>query len=256
MADIIYLSPTGNTEYVAKELKKILEQKQKLNIVDFNKMNKNIPIKSKHLIIMYSIHAFNAPTVIIKYLKSLNEKNDIKSISYIAVGCNTTFLNKAVNNCVIKIANKKGIKIKLNRIIAMPPNLVKEISKEQAKEIIKKANNQIQEIGKDILEDKTDEIKIPFKSRIITKVASVEKIATPLFGIDLKANNNCISCGICWENCPTQNIYKSKIGKPKFRFKCMMCLGCIYRCPKKAISPRINKFMIIKNGYNVRNYLK
>ena len=43
-----------------------------------------------------------------------------------------------------------------------------------------------------------------------------------------------------------------KNSKPKFGFECMWCLKCIYDCPRKALSPRILKFVVLKNGFNIK----
>jgi len=43
--------------------------------------------------------------------------------------------------------------------------------------------------------------------------------------------------------------------KLKFGIKCMMCMRCIYNCPTKAIELRISKFIPIRNGYSIKNYL-
>jgi succinate dehydrogenase/fumarate reductase-like Fe-S protein len=43
-----------------------------------------------------------------------------------------------------------------------------------------------------------------------------------------------------------------KQGFPKFHFKCIWCLKCIYACPRKALSPSILKFSVLKNGYNLK----
>ncbi len=249
--EILYLSPTGNTKYLAEQLKLNIGNSEEVNIINFIEIDKEKNIETDHLIVMFSIHAFNAPTVLLKYLK---KQEKIKNISIIAVGCNDLWLNKAVTTPILKIAKNNNINVKLNRVVAMPPNLVIKISDEQGKEVLNKAKIEINKICKDILEDVSDEIKIPVKSKIISKIASIEKTGAPLFGKDLKANNNCISCGICWNNCPTANIFEGEKGKPKFKLKCMMCLGCIYNCPKHAINPRLYKFIPIKDGYSVNKY--
>ena len=43
-------------------------------------------------------------------------------------------------------------------------------------------------------------------------------------------------------------------GKPKFGFKCLMCMRCIYNCPEKAISPRFSKFIPIRKGYSLKKF--
>lgn len=62
----------------------------------------------------------------------------------------------------------------------------------------------------------------------------------PLFNLGARrtkpfyAGNDCNGCGICKEICVTANI-KIVDGKPKWSSHCTQCLGCINRCPQKAI---------------------
>lgn len=48
---------------------------------------------------------------------------------------------------------------------------------------------------------------------------------------------NCILCGKCIKDCPTQNIQKDNSGYPIIKRKnCIHCYRCIHHCPKKALS--------------------
>ncbi|HOB71532.1 MAG TPA: hypothetical protein PKM18_07090, partial [bacterium] len=47
-----------------------------------------------------------------------------------------------------------------------------------------------------------------------------------------------------------------KEGRPRFGWKCMICMRCIYKCPNNAISPRIMKFFKVKNFYKLSELQK
>lgn len=48
---------------------------------------------------------------------------------------------------------------------------------------------------------------------------------------------NCVSCGKCIINCPTQSIHKDNDGYPIIEIeKCIHCYRCIHHCSKKALS--------------------
>ena len=51
----------------------------------------------------------------------------------------------------------------------------------------------------------------------------------------LRVEAGCIGCGLCERSCPVQEI-EIRNGKPVWvKEKCVMCLGCLHRCPKFAI---------------------
>ncbi|ONI43118.1 hypothetical protein AN640_06695 [Candidatus Epulonipiscium fishelsonii] len=253
MIKIIYLTASGNTEYLAKYLKgELSNQLAEVEIINLLKITRDMDLECDHMILMGSINAFRVSNRIIRFAKHIN---NIKNISFIAVGCNDYWINKAATKPLVDVANKKNIPIKLNRVVAMPVNLIHKMSEQQGKEVVETAQLAITQIASDILSNKADKINIPIKSRLLLGVGTMETYLAPLFGIDLKVNKNCVSCGICWKNCPMKNIVPSSEEIPKFKFKCSMCLGCIYKCPQKAIHPRLYKFIPFKDGYNVKEYL-
>lgn len=58
-----------------------------------------------------------------------------------------------------------------------------------------------------------------------------ERFAQPLY--DGRAR--CIGCGLCEKKCPVQAIEMRNKRPAWVKEKCVMCLGCLHRCPKFAI---------------------
>jgi len=48
------------------------------------------------------------------------------------------------------------------------------------------------------------------------------------------ANNDCNSCDLCANSCPTNSIEMHR-GKPFWKFSCESCMRCMNNCPKRAI---------------------
>ena len=66
------------------------------------------------------------------------------------------------------------------------------------------------------------------------------------------ASDDCVNCGLCESICPVSAI-KIENGKPVWtKEKCDMCLGCLSRCPKNAISIKKS----LKNGRYVNPRVK
>lgn len=45
----------------------------------------------------------------------------------------------------------------------------------------------------------------------------------------------CIGCGVCAKACGVGNVKMAEDGTPRWHNHCAMCLGCIHRCPVRAI---------------------
>lgn len=61
-----------------------------------------------------------------------------------------------------------------------------------------------------------------------------------LYGVQRRTSafrvlDSCVGCGLCAQKCPAKAI-EMKAGRPVWTKKqCIMCLGCLHRCPKFAI---------------------
>ena len=52
---------------------------------------------------------------------------------------------------------------------------------------------------------------------------------------DYTVSDDCVSCAICKEICPVNNI-ELTAGKPVFKHYCEQCMACIQYCPNRAIN--------------------
>ncbi len=236
---ILCFSPTGNTLFLANKLK------DKLNCTVVNYKEK---ITCDHLIVMSSIHAFRIPN----FLK--NNIHNVNKVTIIAVGCNTSKINKASGYDLIKFCKKNNIEIMSYNILAMPLTIVKKFDYEYGNKIINESSYKINEIYLNIINNVKTNYNIPLSSKLFSFIHHIENTFVKLFGLELKANKSCIKCGKCVKICPKNNIVLNN--KIKFKLKCMMCMACIYKCPVKAIHPKFSKFIEFKNGYNLTDYIK
>lgn len=251
MIKIIQFSPTGNTGYLANELGKALEVE---DILALEHTSYEVLEGANHLVILYAIHAFNAPRTVKRFVKEM-PKGLAKNVSLIGVGCNTTVINDASSLVLKKHLEKKGYQVIVDRVMAMPLTLVMSFPEDLIRQQLFDAKESIIEISKAIKTSQKDDRKIDVRGRIFKFIGSVEPFAARFFGLELHAKKSCTQCGLCVRECPEKNIRMSESGKIKFGFKCLLCLRCIYNCPEKAITPRISKFIPIKKGYNINKYL-
>ena len=246
MIKVVYFSPTGNSKHLASKLA------SELNTEDIKEL-KDAETEYElddHIVLMFPIHGFNPPRTIKRYIKELKEINRVK-ISLLAIGCNELWLNDAVNSSIRKQLVKKGYEIVVDEILAMPLTLVMDMPEDVKEKTVQSAEEKIKMITQLIQKEEVSSRRVKLKSKLVSTVGKLEDPAARLFGLELHANKKCVSCGICWDNCPENNIKKGKNEKPKFGFSCSMCLRCIYDCPEQAIKPYISRFIPIKNGYKL-----
>lgn len=248
MITILYFSPTGNVKYLAEKLSYNLGS-ENTSLLPLEFTNPEHLEPGVQLVIMYSIHAFNPPRTVRRFVNKIPE-GLYKNISLISVGCAESWVNKAASSGLKKKLQEKGYSILVEEIMAMPLSFIMSFPEDLIKKQILTADNKIGEIANSVLSEDASDSIIPLKSKILHGLGKAEGPAARMFGIELHAGRDCTSCGICVKNCPEKNIRFNKKNKPKFGLSCLMCMRCIYNCPEKAISPRISKFIPIKEGFN------
>ncbi len=253
MYTLIYFSPTGNAFHLTKILAGHLDS-YNVKILALESIQADQLINDKHLVLLYSIHGFNAPRTVKRFVKCL-APGLYDSVNLIGVGCTTSWVNQAVSSDLRKLFRKKGYSIILDEILAMPLTFIMSFPDELACKLIAESEKRIKDISIALVEGKKTIRRVKAQSRLLNFLGKVEPFASRVFGLELYAGKNCNSCGTCWKNCPEKNIKRNDNGKPRFGFNCLMCMRCIYNCPQKALGPRFSKFIPIKKGYSLSQYL-
>ena len=252
MYTLVYFSPTGNVLHLAKMLANHLDSYD-VEILPLESIKADQLINNKHLVLLYPIHGFNAPRNVKRFVKRL-PPGLYNTVSMIGVGCTTSWVNEAASSDLRKLFTKKEYSIILDEILAMPLTIIVSFPDKVANKLITESEERIEDISKSLVEGKRTILKVKGKSRVLSFFGKAETFASRLFGLELYAGNDCNLCGVCWKNCPEKNIERSNNGKPRFGFKCLMCLRCVYSCPQKAINPRLSKFIPIKKGYLLKKF--
>ena len=231
---VLYFSGTGNSEYVAKKLAKMLSDDVK-NLFSVLRNHDCSPFSSDSpFVIVCPTYAWRIPRILENRLKKteLRENRNI----YFVMTCGGNIGN-AESYCK-KLCREKGMNFMGCFPIIMPENYIALFdtpTPKEAKGIIDSAEPSIIDAAKYIAENK------PFpaqKITVIDRISSgiVNDTFYPIFVHSKKffAKDNCVSCGKCADVCPLENI-KLKDGKPVWGKNCTHCMACICRCPKEAI---------------------
>ncbi len=252
-------SGTGNTEFVSK----ILIQEFKKESIDVSLVNidseinfENLDIKKYDLIgLSYPIYGFGTPDIIFNFIDKLPTLKS-KKLFILKTGADYISLNHSSSLKLAKNLKIKGYNLFYDRIVVMPSNWVIEYNGSLEKQLINVVPNKIKHMSKELL----SLIERLYKPNIFLQflsngVAYMEgNFGAKYFGQSLYAKESCTNCGICIEDCPTNNI-KRDDSELTFLDSCIWCMRCIYSCPHNSISSKGMNFSIFKGGYNLNKIL-
>lgn len=229
---IYYFSATGNSKHVANRLAESLNESL-TPVLDV--LGKEIPVDDR-MILVYPNYCGGVPSVIRQFLQKnvFQISKDAKLILVITYGNNT-----GASSSIATKYFKKNTKRTFDAMysVKMPDNWTPVFdltNAEEVAEINRKADEEIDGIIR--------KIKMGIDGdHVNDKLGKFMEAVYPGFykslsqTSHLSVEDTCIGCGLCAQNCPVSAI-KIKNGKPTWTKKnCIMCLGCLHRCPKFAI---------------------
>ncbi len=238
---IFYFSGTGNSLWVAKQLK----AKYSDNIISIaDELKKDAsPLtyslkENEKIFFVFPVHSWGPAVLVLSFINKLTFKNYTNQPVYTICTCgdNCGFTDKIIREAL----QKKSINLTHTYSLQMPNNyiLMKGFgidSKETEKEKLSQSPALLKNITDDIDLKGNHDIYTrgihPFlKSRIVYPLFRKYAIGKNKF----YATDECISCGLCESVCPTGTITLHD-GKPLWGNNCVQCTACIHRCPVKAI---------------------
>lgn len=250
---IAYYSGTGGTELVAKNFQRNFEARGCVCVIEkiTSIINNN---QSDHdlLILLFPVHAFNAPDPVYKWIDSLNTVNHISTAVISVSGAGEVCPNTACRVRSIKRLTKKGYRVTYEKMIVMPSNWVASTPSPLAGLLIKVLPTAVEQISSELLFGVCEKAKPLWVDRIFSVMGRLETLGGHYWGKRIRVLENCTKCGWCAKNCPSGNITMTK-GKLDFGNKCHFCLKCIYGCPSKALQPGTCKFVVINEGYCLKD---
>jgi ferredoxin len=207
------------------------------------------------LFLLFPIHACNAPKSVYRWIKDLPTVDNIPAAVISVSGGGMVSPNTASNVSSIKKLKKKGYDVIYDQMLIMPNNYMVPTKEPLSVKLLEILPSKVQQIVKDILSETQQRTSPLLRDRFVSKFGELEKPGARIFGKLIKASKDCEGCGWCSKHCPTGNI--SMVNEnPKFAGKCNLCLCCIYGCHKKALMPRIGKFMVLKEGFDLKQIEK
>ena len=227
---ILYFSATGNCKYVATRLVQAEEQEM-LPIVDCVR-NGQYAFSDKTIGIISPTYDWGLPSIVKEFLEKAFFKTEY--LYYIATYGTTPGASGAIANKAIQ-----GRKIDAYYSVQMADTwtpIVDPSTSEKVAKYTKNTETEISSIIRSVKECNKNRYMSPHIPAFIT-----EWIAEPIYNckvrrtINFRVEDTCVGCGLCAKKCPVNAIEMHDERPVWVKVKCVMCLGCLHRCPKFAI---------------------
>ena len=250
---VLYFSATGNTEYIAQEIAKRLDD-ECVNILDRVKTDDNSVLHSdKPFIICAPVYVCEMPRFMSKYLKkqTFTGNKDVYFIFTSGGYCGIS------GQLAIWMFRKKKMRYRGHGEFKMPRNYVANdaypmLSKEEVEERIINSYKMIAPAAETIQAgNKLKARHIFLFETIITLPFNPVWCKYKLRSKDFYSTEACIGCGKCVKLCPLNNI-TLKDKTPVWGDHCTHCMACIGNCPTRAIE--YGKITQEKEQYNFEKY--
>ena len=235
---IFYFSATGNSYYVAYRLSQALNEPM-ISIVECMKQEhfSFSMWKNETCGIVTPTYYMGLPTIVEDFLEQVKLHVEKETYCFLVAtyGGNCGLVDYAVNT----LLKKQGLLLQGAYSVKMPDVWVPkyDVSDQDAMYAINlAAETRIIHIVRKVRE----------KSQEYDMINHGSLLTYHVYYTNYRKNNTtnhlyvdelaCKGCGLCEEKCPV-NAMKVINGKAHYvKSSCVMCLGCLHRCPKHAIS--------------------
>ncbi len=226
---IFYFTGTGNSLAAARQL--LDTDEALINMADaIRDQRYHYQVKQGEKVgFVFPVYFYSLPVVVIDFIDNLILENADYIYSVITCGGGISQAGAVLKK---KLA-RKNLHLNYMTELLMPDNyiLLYENKAVGWETCLSLANEKLEVIAEDISRKKC--IEIGSNTIVSDLMAIMYRYArnTSKF----YAEETCIGCGKCEENCP-EKVIKLINGKPVWeKEKCVQCLACINRCPVRAI---------------------
>ena len=231
---IVYFSGTGNSEYCARNIGKLICD-EVVDSAQYIRKKQTAQLSSdKPWVFVTPTYAWQLP----KAFKSFIRQSTLSGSrsAYFVMTCGGSIGGAASG--ALELCREKGLRFRGVMPVVMPENLItmfKAPEKEEADRIIDKAGPVIEKAAALIKDGK------PFEKQKYNFLSYLQsEMSNPLFykaavkAEKFYATEECVGCGLCERKCVMGNI-TMKDGKPEWGNNCTQCMACRAYCPKQAI---------------------
>lgn len=225
MNGILYFSATGNSLYLAQKLRE--ENPGRILYIPRYEGDGS---EFEQIILVSPVYSFGLPVHVYDLIERLAKTVPV----YVAL--NYGGMLAGADWFTLCHCRENGLDIRAVHAMKMPENFTLSftVPKFYMDSTLRAAPKQIEKISRSIA---AGERVLPKEKKTKAETYLKNKPNWYKIGQDFHTSGDCTACGKCVTVCPVGNISMTD-GKVSFGDKCVACLGCYHRCPKKAIRYR------------------
>lgn len=251
--DICTFSGTGNTQYVADLYRCAFEargcQVTMTPIEEIMLGRAPFPDGNGLLGVGYPVHALNAPRIVFDFLDGLPAGRGRRVFTFRTAG--DSWMQGGATSMVRARLTARGYDVIHECLIVMPGNVMVAYRPQLVGQLARRAAELVPGAVDDILTGR----RVLQENGTLIRLATIgfsagERRGARFFGRSLRATDTCTRCELCARICPTGNIALEG-DAVRFDGTCTLCMRCIYACPEGAIAPRILRFFVLRDGYDL-----
>jgi ferredoxin len=261
---LIVFSGTGNTLHVSKLLGNALENLQAnvtiitLGLKQHEREEAQIfreQIATYHRIgFAFPVLGFGAPANVLAFAHTLPEGHN--QVFIFKSAADNHQINNAASEELEEILTHKGYDVFHDFLYIMPCNFMVSYPKAFNLQIIDEVKRKATLHALELVQAKRSKLLISTGWHLIARTIHYleSHYGRQRFGTALNATSKCTLCLTCLKNCPIQNI-TCEGSVLTFHNNCLFCMRCVYSCPTQSIDSKSYHWCVIKEGYNLKEYL-
>ena len=249
---IVYFSGTGCTAFVAETFRKELEILG--SSVQMHELRHGISEPEgeyRFLILCFVVHACNAPHPVMQWVKSHPSVERIPTAVISVSGGGEVTPNLACRVAIKRQLQQKGFAVEYEKMLVMPSNWIVPTKPGLAARLLEVLPHKVAFILHELASGTRRETCPGPGNRFLSLLGKLETSGAKTFGKKIRVSEACTGCGLCARHCPVGNIVLN-VKKPMFGNRCILCLNCLYLCPQHALQPGTGKFVVIKDGFDLK----
>lgn len=218
---ILYVfSGTGNTMFAARNIASELKEKYgyatQIERITGGGSPTQITLSEGDLVgVGYPIHAFNAPKIVVNYIKKLPKTSNTPTFIFKTSG-EPFWLNNCSSCCIKRILTRKCYDVMSDTHLLMPYNIMFRYENTLVKQMCLHTQAMAKLVALRAERGERDRLRYGITSRCISFIFRIQHLGARINGPLIHAKKDkCTACGLCVKNCPTGNIV-IKDGRARF----------------------------------------